>query len=481
MKLLKIRTRFAPSPTGELHIGGARTALYNYLLAKKNNGVFVFRNEDTDIQRNKEQFIKEHYDDLRWLGMEINESIFDSGPFGPYRQTQRLNFYNTYSEQLLKKNLAYKCFCTEEDIGKEREEYKEKNKSEDYKYSKKCLFLSKEEVNKLTKINSNFVIRLNIPQEKEYSFNDIVRGKVSFLGKNIEDFIIIKSNGIPSYNFSCVVDDYLMQITHVLRGEEHLTNTGKQLVLYDFFGWEQPEFGHISVILGKNKKKLSKRDNDGVENFAQTIKKLKNLGYLSESVINYLLLLGWHPGSTKELFSSEEMIKFFDLRGLNSSGAVYDIEKLNWYNNKYIQKLDDESYKEKSLFFLTKKYKIRDCDEEKTFEISMLFKKQLNNFDELIDLVSFFFSEELFNVELKRKEEIKKLFNIFLSLDDWCETNIKNSIMSLLTKTENKKELFLEIRKCLTGSDKGPELNKIISLLGKKKTLCRLNHCLINQ
>ena len=260
-----VRTRFAPSPTGELHIGGARTVLFNYLLAKQNKGQFILRIEDTDTKRNQEEFVNSLYEDLLWLGLKPDESIFQEGNYGPYRQTQRLEIYQKYINKLIQEKKVYYCFCSPEELIQEKENYIKREGKSNYQYSRKCLQLNEEEINHSSSKKSPYVLRLKVSQEKNYFFHDLVRGEISFQGKDIEDFILFRQNGIPNYNFACVIDDYLMKISHVLRGEEHLSNTGKQLVLYEALEWKPPLFGHISIILNKEKK-----------NFQNEIKKLVN-------------------------------------------------------------------------------------------------------------------------------------------------------------------------------------------------------------
>jgi len=228
-----IRTRFPPSPTGELHIGGARTALFNYLLAQQTSGQFILRVEDTDLERNREEFIKNQYEDLCWLGLKPDESLFQNGEHGPYRQSERLEIYRKYIDKLIQKKKAYYCFCSREELAQEREEYIKKNQRRNYQYSRKCLNLTKQQIQLLLQSQKSYLIRLQVDEKKSYEFQDLVRGRVIFQGCDIEDFVLLRPNGIPNYNFACVVDDHLMEISHVLRGEEHLSNTGKQLVLYE--------------------------------------------------------------------------------------------------------------------------------------------------------------------------------------------------------------------------------------------------------
>ena len=462
-----VRTRFAPSPTGELHIGGVRTALFCYLWAKKNGGKFVLRIEDTDTKRNEEEFVKSLYEDLIWLGIKPDESIFQSGEYGSYRQIQRLDIYQRYTDKLIKEEKAYYCFCSPEELTREKENYIKENKRSNYQYSRKCLELSENEVEFFLHENKPYVLRLKVPQEKNYFFQDLVRGKVNFQGKDIEDFVLFRQNGIPNYNFACVVDDYLMKISHVLRGEEHLSNTGKQLVLYRALEWEPPQFGHFSLILNKEKKKLSKRDKETSQ--FQLIRQLRELGYLSQAVFNYLLFLGWHPGTTQEIFSAEEAIKSFDLTGLNARGAVYSLEKLNWYNNYYIQQLGLNEFSEYSWKVLEREYNLELEKKEWVKQVALLFRPQLNYFQELVSLSEYFFCSP--NPEtglICNVEELKNVSQLLAQIKEWKEESIQKILSSI------EKKIFPLIRKKLTGKKSGPELIKIINLLGQEEIIKRL-------
>jgi len=463
-----IRTRFAPSPTGELHIGGARTVLFNYLFAKQNNGQFILRIEDTDVARNQEEFVKRQYEDLLWLGLKPDESILQPGDYGPYRQTQRLEIYRNYIDKLIQEKKAYYCFCSQEELTQEKERYIKENGKSNYQYSRKCLQLSEKEVQSFLQKKIPYVLRLKIPQERNYSFRDLVRDEVKFQGKDIEDFVLFRQNGIPNYNFACVIDDCLMKISHVLRGEEHLSNAGKQLVLYEALEWAPPLFGHISIILNKEKKKLSKRDKETSQ--WQLIGQLREKGYLPQAIVNYLLLLGWHPGTTEEVFNLEEAIKQFNLEGLNARGAVYDLEKLNWYNNYYIQKLEENEFAEYAWQFLSKKYNLEKEKKEWVKQISLLFRPQLNYFAELIDLTAYFFQTPNQEIEIKENEILwcQKLRAELSKLEKWEVENIKLVLKSVcLNNQAPKKEFYLLVRNVLTGTDKGPELPRIIYLLNK--------------
>lgn len=467
----KMRVRFAPSPTGDLHIGGARTALFNYIAAKKWSGKFVVRVEDTDLSRNQFNVIKEQNDDLIWLGINPDESTYLGGNYGPYKQTERLGIYYKYLKKLLEEQKAYQCFCSKEELETEKKDYLSRERKMNYQYSRKCLFIKDKDRNTLISNKAPYSIRLKIDKNKNYEFIDSVRGKISFSGRDIEDFIIIRTNGMPSYNFSCVIDDYLMKITNVIRGEEHLSNTGKQLAIYDHFSWKIPTFSHISIILNKDRKKLSKRD---LNSKFQTIKGIRERGYLPKAVVNFILFLGWNPGkgNEREIFGIDEVVEIFEFEGFSSRGAIYDIEKLNWFNNQYIQKLDREEYGEYSWKFIRKEYKVKEEKRNWVISISALFQKQLRFFEEITELIRFFF---VFEKNVKTNELFLKFADSLDNLNLWNEEGIKNCLKNfILESKKSKKELFLSLRKIITGNEKGPELQKIIFFLGKEEVLKRL-------
>jgi len=472
-----IRTRFAPSPTGDLHIGGARTVLFNYLLAKKNHGRFILRIEDTDTKRNQEEFVNSLHEDLLWLGLKPDESIFQGGNYGPYRQIQRLEIYQQYINKLIKEKKVYYCFCSVEELTQEKEAYIKRERKINYQYSRKCLGLQEQEIQTLLQKNISYVLRFKVNQEKSYSFHDLVRGEIIFQGKDIEDFVLFRQNGIPNYNFACVIDDYLMKISHVLRGEEHLSNTGKQLVLYEALGWTSPLFGHLSIILNKEKKKLSKRDKETSQ--FQLIKQLRETGYLPTAIVNYLLFLGWHPNTTKEIFSIEEVAQEFDLKNLNKRGAIYSLEKINWYNHYYIQQLKSSEFEEYSWEVLKKIHNLNENKKEWCKQISYLFREQLNYFQELILLTNYFFQRPNKQSNIDRDEifwlnEFKTELN---KLGKWEEEEIKIALkISVSNIQTSKKSFFLLLRKMFTGQEKGPELAKIIFLLGNSEVKERLNN-----
>lgn len=473
-----IRTRFAPSPTGELHLGGARTALFNYLIAKKNNGKFILRVEDTDKERSKEEYIVSQYNDLCWLGLKPDESIYDKGEYGPYQQTERLDIYQDYIQQLLTKKKAYYCFCSKEELVKEKEEYLAKTKKINYQYSRKCLKLSQIQVEKLLKEGKSYVIRFEVNQQKSYSFYDLIKQQVNVRGREIEDFVICRNNKVPLLNFAVVIDDHLMKITHILRGEEHLSNTTRQLIIYEALNWNPPQFGHLPIILNQEKQKLSKRNQE--KDDYQMISQLRQKGYLSQAIINHLLFLGWHPGDTngeqanKELFSLEESIKSFSLERLHTHSAVFSLDKLNWYNNHYIRNMDVEDFKKISWELIKEKYKLTRDKKEWTEKIALLFHDQLSYFQELINLSDYFFKWEYSEQDAQEDKltvsEASKIKRLFTQIEEWSEENTRQMLKGI------EKKNFPLIRKRITKKQKGPELPKIIYLLGKQEFFRRITN-----
>ena len=469
----ELRTRFAPSPTGDLHIGGARTALFNFLLAKKNKGSFILRVEDTDIKRSSEHYAIEQYNDLLWLGIIPDESPFNfsSKEYGPYKQKLRINVYNKYLSMLLSFGKAYRCFCSKSDIEKERKEYIEKEKKLDYKYSRKCKNLSSNVVSSKLANGEKFSIRFFVENDREYSFDDLIRGSVVFSGNDVEDFVICRENGIPLLNFAVVIDDHLMKISHVMRAEEHLTNTAKQIAIYEAFGWEHPIYSHLSIIINDQKKKISKRDDNGK---FQVIKSLRNLGYLPEGIVNYLLFLGWNPKNTKnEYFSIREAIDVFDIENINHRSPIFSVDKMNWFNNYWIRKIEKKRFDVIAWKFLKEHFSLEDKHRLKGVKVANLFRNQICYFSELINLCSFFF------YDLTQRDEIPD--DLEDNFTDFCEKLLllkkwKKDLIeeTLLEETKNlerqkRKSFFLSLRKMITGIEKGPEISSVIELIGKRE------------
>jgi len=329
-----IRVRFAPSPTGYLHVGGLRTALYNYLFAKKNNGKFILRIEDTDRKRYVEGAVENLIKVLKWAGLKYDEGPDIGGNFGPYMQSERLETYMKYAKELIDKGDAYYCFCTPERLDTLRKE-QEKQKLPQAKYDKHCINLSKTEIDEKLKSGIPYVIRLNVQPDQKISFDDIIRGHIEFNSSNVDDQVLIKSDGYPTYHLAVVVDDHLMEISHVIRGEEWLSSTPKHVLLYNAFGWELPHFAHLPLLLNPDKSKLSKRQGDvAVEDY-------RDKGFLKDALINFVALLGWNAGDDQEFYYIDSLIEKFSLERVNKAGAVFDLQKLNWLNAEHLSKKSD--------------------------------------------------------------------------------------------------------------------------------------------
>lgn len=474
----KVRVRYAPSPTGYLHIGGARSALFNYLFAKKFGGDFVFRIEDTDIERNIEGAEYSQLHDLIWLNIIPDESIEKMNPkYAPYRQMEKLDLYRKYAQELIDKGYAYECYCTPEELEESRLE-QEANGVSAFKYDRRCLHLSEEEKEERREKGIKPSIRLKVPSNEDLTFNDLVRGEVKFNSDDFGDFVIIKSNGIPTYNFAVVVDDHIMEITHVLRGEEHLSNTPKQMMVYKYFGWEMPEFGHMTIIVNKNGKKLSKRD----LNIMQFMSQYRDKGYLPEAVFNFILLLGWTPAVNKELFTMEEAMEEFDPARLSRSPSMFDNDHLNWMNSTYIKNLDEEKYLELVKPFLLKNENLNGADEVKLNLISKIYKSELIYLDQINELVnSVLIKNQDFDKNAIFAAESKDLLLKFADLLKNNESNsfdkesFKLVINELISLTGIKgKNLYMPIRMALTGHEHGVELFNIINIIGKEEAIRRL-------
>lgn len=475
----KVRVRYAPSPTGFLHIGGARSALFNYLFAKKYGGDIVFRVEDTDIERNVEGGEQSQYNDLRWLGIIPDESPYEPKEYGPYRQMERLDIYRKYAQQLVESGHAYYCYCTNEELEIRKEEQLS-NGVRATKYDRKCLNLSKEQIEAYEKEGRKPCIRIKLPDHQKLEFEDLVRGKVSFTTDDLGgDFVIMKSNGIPTYNFAVVIDDYLMKITHVLRGEEHLSNTPKQLAIYQMLGWEAPKFGHMTIIINKNGKKLSKRDN----NILQFMSQYRELGYLPEAIVNYILLLGWTPETNQEIFSMEEAKKEFDPARLSTSPSMFDQQKMNWTNGQYINKLSDEDYLEFIKPQMAKVMDLSKYDDKTLLEIASLYKEEITFGAEIIEPLNSILNPG----EVSSEEDLAFLnldsspivFNALVSelqqIEEITPEAIKQAFKNIGFTTGIKgKNLFMPVRLKLTGVSHGIELVNIIKILGKEEVINRL-------
>ena len=376
-----IRVRFAPSPTGYLHIGGARTALFNYYFAKRNKGKFILRIEDTDRDRLKEDSVEQILSSMKWLGMDWDE--------GPIYQSDRLDIYRKEVQRLLDEGKAYYCFCTEADIEKDRE--KQRKLRLPFRYSGRCLKLTEEEVEKNLREGKPYVVRIKTPREGTTEVEDMIRGKVSFDNSQMDDYIILKSNGIATYNFACVVDDYQMKITHVIRAEEHLSNTPKQVLMYRALGYDIPQFAHISMILAPDRSKLSKRHG------ATSVEEFREKGYLNEALVNYLTLLGWSPGEDEEIFRMEDTINKFSLDKVSKTAAIYDVEKLTWMNGVYLRELDLDYITKEAIPFLIEKGLIEEDDVQENYEyikrVVDAVREKVKLLPEIADASEYFFKD----------------------------------------------------------------------------------------
>ncbi|WP_026678017.1 glutamate--tRNA ligase [Fictibacillus gelatini] len=481
----EVRVRYAPSPTGNLHIGNTRTALFNYLFARHMGGKFIVRIEDTDQKRNKEGGEESQFKYLKWLGIEWDESVDVGGEYGPYRQMERLDRYKELYEDLLERGLAYKCYCTEEELEQAREE--QMAKGETPRYSGKCRHLTRDEQEAYEKEGRRPSIRFAVPADRTFAFDDIVKGNVSFESNDIGDFVIVKKDGIPTYNFAVAADDHDMKISHVLRGDEHISNTPKQLMVYDAFGWEPPIFGHMTLILNENRKKLSKRD----ESVIQFIEQYEQLGYLPEAMVNFIALLGWSPVGEEEIFSMKELIEIFDPARLSKSPAVFDNQKLTWVNNQYMKKQDLETVVNLALPHLIKAGRVSEHVTEKERDwitkLVALYKDQMSYGAEIVELSEMFFKEmieydeEALNV--LKGDTVPQVMESFLNHVKESESFEPADVKALIKATQKEtgqkgKNLFMPIRVATTGQTHGPELPDSLSLLGKDVVIARLEKVL---
>ncbi|AYW47666.1 glutamate--tRNA ligase [Tetragenococcus osmophilus] len=487
MNMTKVRVRYAPSPTGHLHIGNARTALFNYLYARHMNGEFIIRIEDTDQKRNVEDGEKSQLDNLAWLGVDWDESPEKPGDYGPYRQSERQDIYLPLIEQLLASNRAYKCYCTQEELDEEREA--QKARGEIPHYSGKCAHLTAEEQAEKEAQGIVPVVRFRVPKNTEYRFNDMVKDEIVFEADNVGgDFIIQKKDGMPTYNFAVAVDDHMMQITHVLRGDDHIANTPKQMMIYEAFGWTPPEFGHMTLIINADTgKKLSKRD----ESILQFIEQYRQLGYLPEAMLNFIALLGWSPKGEEEIFSKQEIIDMFESSRLSKSPASFDAKKLEWIGNHYIKQLDIDTLTDMCLPYLQADGRVDQNPDAESLawvkKLVSLYQPQMSYAAEIVDLTYLFFDEHPF-LDEKAKEVLSgenvpavlKAFKAQLEQMDVVDApTVKQAIKTVQKETGSKgKNLYMPIRIAVSGAMHGPELPDTVELLGKQKALDHLNKLL---
>ncbi len=467
---METRVRFAPSPTGHLHIGNVRTAILNWLFAKHTNGKFILRIEDTDTERSADEFIEPIYEDLKWLGLNWDEGPNVGGSMQPYRQSERLAIYNKYAEKLLSENKAYYCYCTQDELDQMREESLAKGGTGFY--NQKCVRLSEEEKNEYVKQGRKPTTRFKVPPKAEIRFKDIVRGELKFDSENISDFVVMRSEGIPTYNFAAVVDDGLMKISHVIRGDDHVSNTPRQILLYQALGLELPEFVHIPMILGADRTRLSKRHG------ATSLDQYRNKGYLPEALVNFLSLLSWSSESGDEILSIKRLIDEIDLNRISKSAAIFDVEKLNWMNGTYIRQTEPERLTELSIPFLKQNgYPV--YDKEKTKNIISILQEKVEYLEQLPEHAAIFFRDkvQIENSEAKamvRQDSTQKVFWSFLRELEAIEEIDRDIFRRIMKTVQNEtgimgKNLWMPVRIALTGDLHGPDLPMVAEILGRAK------------
>lgn len=474
----KIRTRFAPSPTGYLHIGGLRTALYAYLLAKQHNGQFILRLEDTDVERYVEGAAEAIYKGLKWAGLQYDEGPDIGGSFAPYIQSQRLDIYKKYAQELLAKGHAYYCFCDKATLETMRQEQTDKKQAP--KYDRRCLALSKEEINIKLVDNTPHVIRLKIPADRTIIVNDLVRGQVVYKSDELDDQVLLKSDGYPTYHLAVVVDDHEMKITHVTRTEEWLPSTPKHVLLYEYFGWDAPQWAHLPLLLNADKTKMSKRKGDvAVDDY---IKK----GYLPEAMINFLAFLGWNPGTEKEIYSMEELLKEFSLERVHKAGAIFNIEKLNWYNAYYLKQLPLEKLTELCIPYLTDLPSHQEwSDKSKLKKIIALEQERLQTLSEIGEHIAFFFElpeydklllkwKEMSDKEIKKSLEAAQEIIANIPDNEFSKANLQEKLIAKAGEHNNKGELLWPLRVALSGQKNSPPPFDIAEIMGKEESLKRI-------
>ncbi len=480
----KIRVRYAPSPTGHLHIGNARTALFNYLFARHNKGTMVLRIEDTDQKRNVKGGSKSQMENLHWLGIDWDEGPDKGGDYGPYRQSERKEIYQKYIDQLIDEGKAYYSYKTEEELEAQREEQRAAGVAPHYTYEYEGMTADeiKQAQDEAKAKGLKPVVRIHIPEMETYSWDDIVKGHLEFESDTIGgDFVIQKRDGMPTYNFAVVIDDHLMKITHVLRGDDHVSNTPKQLVVYEALGWEPPKFGHMTLIINSETgKKLSKRD----ESVLQFIEQYRDLGYLPEAMFNFITLLGWSPKGENEIFNKREFIKQFDPARLSKSPAAFDQKKLEWINNQYIKKADRDTLLDLALNNLQEAGLVDEHPTPEKMEwvrqLVNIYSVQMSYTKQIVDMAKIFFEEakDLSDEEIEEIknddgrgviEEFKKQLDL---IPRFTSVQIMNAIQATRKATGIKgRKLFMPIRIATTRSMVGPGIGEAMELLGKERVL----------
>jgi nondiscriminating glutamyl-tRNA synthetase len=472
-----VRIRFAPSPTGHLHVGGARTAVFNWLYARKHNGAFVLRIEDTDVSRSTQESERTLLEDLRWLGLDWDEGPDTGGPHRPYRQSQRRAVYDDTVNRLIREGIAYPCFCSEEELEAKRQAAQAKNEAPHYDGT--CRRLSPEDVAAKRQAKLPEVIRFKVPQGS-VTIHDLIRGDIEMDTSMVGDFIIRRSNGLPTYNFAAVVDDHTMDITHVLRGEEHLPNTLRQILLYRAMQVEPPHFGHLPLILGEDRSKLSKRHG------ASSVGELRDTGFLPMGVVNYLVLLGWSHSKEKEVLTVDELIEDFALKRVNKSAAIFDKKKLRWMNGMHVRRRDAAELFPAADPYFPDNVKTAYTEEQRR-DIFDLLHERIDTFADLYEQTRIFLKPPIFDEEAKEclssitsQRVVSELKNELARLEaPLTPEQFKTVIKTVGERAEVRgKELYFPVRAAVTGSVHGPDIARVSAIKGRDETIELLERAL---
>lgn len=472
----RVRVRFAPSPTGFLHVGGLRTALFNYLFARKNEGVFVLRIEDTDRSRYVEGAVEGLIDTLYWAGLTYDEGPGKGGPHGPYIQSQRIDVYRAHVSQLLEGGKGYRCFCTPERLEEMRKEFERRKISP--KYDRTCLRLSAEEVRRNLDGGKPFVIRMKIPEARTVAFDDLIRGRVEFLSDRLDDQVLMKSDGYPTYHLANVVDDHLMGISHVIRGEEWISSTPKHILLYEYFGWEIPKFAHLPLLLNPDRSKLSKRQGD------VAVEEYREKGFLPEALVNFVALLGWNPGDQREVFTLEQLVQEFSLERVGKAGAIFNLEKLKWLNFQHLRMKPDAE-----VLGMLKEHLAQSEIGDKQFEDGYLMKvidamrERVAFVKDFVQKSPYFFEAPVHsNSDAVKKrwkpgapDQLKKLIEEFSRLENPKKEDYEAALHRAAEASNiGHGQLIHAVRWAASGMDVGPGLYDILWILGKEETIRRI-------
>lgn len=472
---MRVRTRFAPSPTGYMHIGNLRTAIFAYLLAKKYDGDFILRIEDTDASRKVEGAIEFIYDTLKICGFEIDEGPMNDKGYGPYIQSERKALYEKYAEKLVEIDKAYYCFCSEEELSSMREKAEKRGKP--FLYDGRCMHLGAEKIKENLANNMPYVIRQKMPKVGQTIIEDEIYGKIKIDNSILDDQILLKSDKMPTYNFANVVDDHLMEITHVIRGKEYLDQTAKYNLLYEAFGWDKPKYIHVAMVLGEDGSKLSKRNGDA------SFMDLYDEGYMPEAIVNYLSLLGWSPEENREIFSMDELIKNFNEKRISKSSSQYDLKKLKWFNHHYIENLSDEDYLNWVKKYFT--YDVQGKSDKWLDTLLLVYKTHISYGKEINEVV-----KEVLELPSEKDAEIKEFMSSDASIkntisifkeeiektENWEVESLKEVINNVKEKAAVKgKMLYMPLRIVASGRMHGPDLPEVLYLIGKDKVLERIS------